>query len=69
MLYIVGTAIGNIEDTSLRAVKTLTESDVILAEDTATFDTYYNRIQKLFNIFPAKKQKFIHFLHFLFRDS
>ncbi len=61
MLYIVATAIGNIQDTSLRAVKTLIESDIILAEDTRTFDTYYKRIQDLFNLRPKTNQSFIAF--------
>src|SRR3989344_2925521 len=57
MLYLVGTAIGNIEDTTMRALKTLLSADIILAEDTRSFGNYYQRIQELFNSFVDKEQK------------
>lgn len=57
MLYIVGTSIGNIQDTSLRAVEALVNADLILSEDTRTFGEYYKRIQELYHVQIARKQK------------
>lgn len=61
MFYLVCTPIGNIEDTSLRQVKTLTEADIILAEDSRTFNTFYQRIRALFNLEVEKKQRLFSF--------
>lgn len=50
MLYIVGTPIGNIQDISYRAIHSLIESDIILAEDTRSFSIFYQRALELFSI-------------------
>lgn len=56
MLYIVGTSIGNIEDTTLRAFRTLLCADKIYAEDTRTFGVYYQKLQEVFNEESVKEQ-------------
>ena len=48
ILYVVGTPIGNLEDMSVRAVRTLQEVDFIAAEDTRV-------TLKLLNHFDIKK--------------
>lgn len=52
-LYLVPTPIGNLEDMTFRAVRTLQESDIILAEDTRNS----GKLLKHFNI-PTSMQAF-----------
>src|SRR3989339_1708321 len=50
MLNIVATPIGNLDDLSLRQAKTLSSSDIILAEDTRSAKTLLDAIKIRFNI-------------------
>jgi len=59
MLYIVGTPIGNLEDVSYRQARTLTGSDIILAEDTRSAQTLLHAIEHLFGMKPKEGQKII----------
>jgi 16S rRNA (cytidine1402-2'-O)-methyltransferase len=49
MLFIIGTPIGNLDDLSYRAAKTLLSSDIILAEDTRSAQTLLQSIKKSFS--------------------
>ncbi len=56
MLYIVGTPIGNLKDITLRAVETLQNADIILAEDT-------RQTMKLLNHLNIQKQMISYHRH------
>ena len=47
MLSIVGTPIGNLGDLSLRAAYALADAEVILAEDTRSFDVLWRKVVEL----------------------
>lgn len=44
MFYIIGTPIGNLDDLSLRAAHTLATVDIILTEDTRSFDALWRKV-------------------------
>jgi len=56
MLYLVPTPIGNLEDITLRAIRTLKEADIILAEDTRVSS-------KLLKHFEIDNKVFAHHQH------
>lgn len=49
MIYFVGTPIGNLDDISFRQAKIISESDIILAEDTRSYSTLLQGILARFN--------------------
>jgi 16S rRNA (cytidine1402-2'-O)-methyltransferase len=65
-LNVLGTSIGNIEDMTLRGLRLMFESDVILAEDTRVFSSFkgiikerYKEVLKTLNIDLDHSQKFL----------
>src|SRR5262245_2393078 len=46
-LKIVGLPLGNIEDISLRAVKTLSQAGVVICEDTRVFHKLWQKVQNI----------------------
>lgn len=59
MLYIVGTPIGNLEDLSYRQAKVLTDSEIILAEDTRKAQNLLHAVKNLFGFRPPLNHKII----------
>lgn len=52
MLYIIATPIGNLNDLSYRAAKTLSESDIVLAEDTRSAGFLLSQVPLRFPSLP-----------------
>ncbi|MDO8497703.1 MAG: 16S rRNA (cytidine(1402)-2'-O)-methyltransferase [bacterium] len=59
MLYIVGTPIGNLDDMSIRQAKTLSQAEIILAEDTRSTSFLIEKIKEKFNYSINPNQKII----------
>jgi len=59
MLYIVATPIGNLDDLSIRQAEILSQSDVILAEDTRSAYILLDAIAKRFNHYANRQHRII----------
>lgn len=59
MLYIVGTPLGNLNDLSYRQAVTLSECDIIMAEDTRSYSALTSKMLELFKLSPKHEQRVI----------
>ena len=59
MLYIVGTPIGNLDDLSIRQAKTLSQAEIVLAEDTRSTSFLIEKIKEKFHYSINPNQKII----------
>jgi 16S rRNA (cytidine1402-2'-O)-methyltransferase len=59
MLYIVGTPIGNVEDLSLRAASTILGVDIVLTEDTRSFQSILDYAKTVTNIARNENQRIV----------
>ena len=59
MLYIVGTPLGNLQDLSLRQAETISQADLILAEDTRSAGYLIQAIKERFTFSFNQNQKLI----------
>ncbi len=72
VLYVVATPIGNLEDITFRAVRILTEADVILAEDTrhtSLLLNHYNIKKEMISYRDQNHQRVIENLLFLLKSG